>query len=257
MKGKPFRCVNDIEGGKPDSRRCPINGYPARFAFIGTAILVLGACAPGVDDVSSGSRATDTYVLLEPAAVLHDDWRHMPLRSATEYRIVHMDDRLAVRAVGRDSASGVIRRIDVDPHRCPVLEWEWRVDRMQADADLRTKAGDDVAAALFLLFGDPGFLADPEPVPTLRYVWSGGTVPLGSVIDNPYMPGVVRNIVIESGPARRGQWIGERRNIIEDFERAFGKAAPDTVEAFALFTDNDQTRQPVTANYGAARLLCD
>lgn len=168
-----------------------------------------------------------------------------------------MDGRLAVRAVGRDSASGVIRRIDVDPHRCPVLEWEWRVERIQADADLKTKAGDDVAAALFLLFGDPGFLTDPEPVPTLRYVWSGGDAPLGSIIANPYMPDVVRNIVVESGPARLGRWVGERRNIVDDFRRAFGKTAPGTVEAFALFTDNDQTRQPVTAYYGPARLRCE
>ncbi len=36
-----------------------------------------------------------------------------------------------------------------------------------------------------------------------------------------------------------------------------GPASQETVEAFALFTDNDQTRQPVTAYYGPARLRCE
>ncbi len=52
------------------------------------------------------------------------------------------------------------------------------------------------------------------------------------------------------------KWITERRNIIADFERAFGTKPENPVEAFSLFTDNDQTKEPVETYYGSARLLC-
>ena len=41
-----------------------------------------------------------------------------------------------------------------------------------------------------------------------------------------------------------------------DYQAAFGSLPKDRVKAIALFTDNDDTQEPVTAHYGAARLLC-
>ncbi len=77
-----------------------------------------------------------------------------------------------------------------------------------------------------------------------------------AVIDNPYMPGIVRNIVVRTGTEHIGEWITERRNIVADFKRAFGEEPTHAVEAFALFTDNDQTKEAVEAYYAYARLLC-
>ncbi len=77
-----------------------------------------------------------------------------------------------------------------------------------------------------------------------------------AVIDNPYMPGIVRNIVVRTGTEHMGEWITERRNIVADFKRAFGEEPTNAIEAFALFTDNDQTKEAVKAYYADARLLC-
>lgn len=100
---------------------------------------------------------------------------------------------------------------------------------------------------MFLLFGDPGFLADPKPMPTLRYVWTNEAVPGESVIDNPYMPGTVRSIVVRQGHPKSMQFVVDRRHVDKDFERAFGMPPPGPIEAIALFTDNDQTAEPVEA----------
>ena len=121
------------------------------------------------------------------------------MRGETEYRLSAVDGEIGIRAIGRRSASGLFRYVDVDPRHCASLKWAWRVDRLQPDADLRVKDREDVAASIFLLFGDPGLLFDPKPVPTLRYVWTNGHVPEETVIDNPYMPGVVRSLVVRSG----------------------------------------------------------
>jgi hypothetical protein len=188
--------------------------------------------------------------------VIQDDWMHLALNGKTDYRMVYLDGRLAIRAEPRDGASGLIRRVSIDSTRCPTLEWSWRVEQLQASADLRLKETDDVAASIFLLFGDPGFLSDPAPVPTLRYVWTNERLAQGAVIDSPYMPGTVRSLVVENGAARLGAWVTEQRNIVEDYWKAFGRAPGAPVAAVVLFTDNDQTGEPALAHYGTARALC-
>jgi len=95
-----------------------------------------------------------------------------------------------------------------------------------------------------------------KPVPTLRYVWTNGAVPAGAVIDNPYLPGTVRSIVVKSGTERIGTWVIERRNMVDDYVRAFGSQPANGIHAIALFTDNDQTKEPVEAYYGWGRVVC-
>lgn len=206
-----------------------------------------------LEDQAAGGNS-NLEMLFDAATAIQDDWTHLPLRGTTEYRLTATDNSVAIRAVPKSSASGLIRSVDVDPVRCPTLEWRWRVDRLQESADLRTKNKEDVAASIFLLFGDPGFMSNPEPVPTLRYVWTNGLHQKGDVIDNPYLPGVVRSIVIQTGDA--GSWHVEKRNIVQDYERAFGSAPKDTVHAIALFTDNDQTKEEAVALYAWAKLHC-
>ena len=107
-----------------------------------------------------------------------------------------------------------------------------------------------------MMFGDPGFMSDPEPVPTLRYVWTNENSEVGAIIDNPYLTGTVRSIVIQAGLNPTHSWVVERRDIIEDYQEAFGDLPGDKIHAIALFTDNDQTKQPVEAYYGWARVHC-
>ena len=107
-----------------------------------------------------------------------------------------------------------------------------------------------------MLLGDPGFLSAPDPVPTLRYVWTNDRVPKEKIVSNPYLRGTVRSIVIRSGPEDMHRWITERRNIIVDFEKAFGRPLKQLIHAVTIFTDNDQTTQNVEAHYGAARMIC-
>jgi len=204
-----------------------------------------------------GEGMSGGVVVVDPATVLQDGWIHMPLHGTTDYRMTYLDGRLAIRAEPRQSASGLIRRVAIDPARCPILEWTWRVERLQDAADLRVKAADDVAASIFLLFGDPGLLSDPDPVPTLRYVWTNGRLARGAVIDNPYLPGTVRSLVVRNGGGPLGAWVSERRDIAADYWRAFGRAPGAPVGAVVLFTDNDQTGEPALAHYGAARALCE
>lgn len=211
--------------------------------LVAPLVLAISLAAP--------ASAEGPLQLADPAAPLEKAWTHQRFGPATEYTGVTRYGVPAIRAVGRTSASGLYRdaRYNVADH--PWLAWTWRVDRLQRTADIRTKAREDFAAAIFVIFGRPSMAN--RNVPTLAYVWTTAQLPENTIVDSPHHPGTVRSIVVRSGVARLGQWSPERRNVIDDFRRAFGREPPNTVEVIALFTDNDQTGEPVEAYYGAIR----
>jgi hypothetical protein len=218
--------------------------------------VALAACAEIPRETVDQVDVDNSGHLFTAATVIEDDWQHLHFLGATRYRIQLHDDQLAIAARGRGSASGLIRRVEIDIERCPEIEWSWSVAVLQPGADLRVKEREDVGASIFLLFGDPGLLVEPMPVPTLRYVWTNDRIDAEQVVDSPYMPGMVRSLVVESGERRRGRWVVHRRNVARDFRRAFGFQPPGPVKAFAIFTDNDQTGEAVEAYYAWARMRC-
>lgn len=197
--------------------------------------------------------AQASHVLVDPEAPLDGDWTHKIFGTATEYTRITLDDRPAIRALGRNSASGLYREVDYRAAEHPWLEWSWRVDRLQTSADIRTKAGQDFAAAIFLIFEERMLLMRHTSV--LSYVWTNDRVSPETVVVSPYHPDTSRSVVVESGAKRLGQWVHERRNVLADYRRAFGEDPPKTVRTLALFTDSDQTGEPVEAYYGAVRAV--
>lgn len=239
--------VSDIDGTRFMTVRSIALSFLTLFA---------AACTSTQPDTVSGPTTETSQWLFRAETAIHDDWQRVLLKKETDYRLAITDGQLGIQAVGQNSASGLIRRVEIDPLACSSLSWAWRVDTLQPDANLATKDGDDVAASLFLLFGDPGFLHDPDPVPTLRYVWTSARHPEDTIVDNPFMPGIVRSLVVQSGPDRKGRWMEENRDLATDFEAVFGYPPEDDIHAIALFTDNDQTKQPVVAHYGWAKVDC-
>lgn len=228
--------------------------------FAALSLLLLAGCAEQPEFAREGSydRADS---LFDPARAIQQDWAVMALAQdgetrETDYRIASHQDRLSIRAEGQRSATGLALAVDVDVEACPYLEWDWRVERLQASADPYERALDDAAAAILVVFGDPGDFTAPRPVPTLRYLWTGAAVPEETIIDSPSRPGIVRSIVVQAGVESPLAWKRERRDLEADYQAAFGSLPRERVRAVVLFSDNDQTQEPVVAHYGAARLLC-
>lgn len=237
-------------------------------------LLLLSACTaqPAHETTVAGEEAaqisatedslTPSSYLFRADTTIQDEWFHMRMRGQTDYHLTIFDETVAIRARGRDSASGLIRSVDIDLQSCPEIEWAWAATQIQRSVNLYDKDGEDVAASLFLLFGDPGLYSDPDPVPTLRYVWTTDHVKPGEIIDNPYLSGVVKSIAVRVSPQFLEQeqgvrtWVVERRNVLEDFQRSFGHAPEEGLQAIAIFSDNDQTGEPVEAYYGWARVHC-
>jgi hypothetical protein len=57
-----------------------------------------------------------------------------------------------------------------------------------------------------------------------------------------------RMIVVESGPAKAGRWVSERRNVAADFKRGFANI-PGWPTALAIASDTDDTGESAHAGF--------
>ena len=170
-------------------------------------------------------------------------WKEKSFKGNTDYTIIKDGQRRVLQAKSNAAASGLIFETEYDPAEYPVLHWRWKIDNTNAKGDSRTKAGDDYAARVYVVFPHWFF----PKTRTLNYIWAN-RLEKGAVTPNAYT-GNAMMIAVESGPANAGTWVEVRRNIVEDFRRAFGEDPPK-VGAIAIMTDTDNTGESATAWYG-------
>jgi len=181
----------------------------------------------------------------------------------TRFALVADGGTVVLRADAEASASGIAREMVVDSRTHPILEWRWKAMRLVERGDLNAKAGDDYAARVYVTFdldsarlpaGDRMKLAmarlvhgDKVPSAALCYVWDRNAA-RDTFAANAYTDRV-RMIVAESGAGRVGQWVGIRRNVREDYRRAFGEEPP-AISGVIVSSDTDNTGESIVAYYG-------
>jgi hypothetical protein len=84
------------------------------------------------------------------------------------------------------------------------------------------------------------------PYAMLMYVWASDA-PVDTIASSVYTE-KIQMIVVESGGGV-GEWRVFRRNVLEDYRRAFGEEPSDIV-AVGVMTDADDTRGKARAQYG-------
>ena len=198
--------------------------------------------------------------LAQPAfcndAILIDDyrdglkpqWQEKSFSGNTEYRVVRPNDRPAIQAVSRESASALMYEIEYDVVRYPILSWRWKIEKTIPGGDARHKETDDFAARVYIVFPSWAFWKTTA----LNYVWAN-RLPRGEMIPNAYTDNAMM-IAVESGEEKAGRWVEERVNVLQDSRRTFGTNPPQA-GAVAIMTDTDNTGQQATAWYGPISIL--
>ena len=161
----------------------------------------------------------------------------------TKYKPVVEDGVPCLKASAEGTASGLFYEIKYDPQQQPILTWKWKIDNIVKNGDARTKAGDDYAARIYVVFPSLFFWKTKA----LNYVWAN-RLPQGEAVANSYTANAMM-VAVESGSANTGKWIEYRRNIHEDFKKYFG-SSPAKVGAIAIMTDTDTTGNKASACYG-------
>jgi Protein of unknown function (DUF3047) len=191
----------------------------------------------------------------------------IPGKRLTNYVEDIKGGRRALRADADASASLWRRKVDIRGDKLTDVRWSWWIDGSIPGADLTEADQSDSPARIVMAFdGDRARLpqrtrmmfelartlsGEEPPYASLMYVWSS-TLPVGTVVKS-HRSDRIRKIVIDSGPASLGRWREHRRNVAEDFERAFGEP-PGRMIGVALMTDADNTGAQARAWYGPIEL---
>ncbi len=255
---------------------CPI--APAAVPFALAAVLAAGCVSAPKDELLAYSeqlaaRPLETAEVVEVARFsrkragepLPEHWRAygIPRKPATQYRLVNGGEHVALEARAERSASGLYRPLRVDPRSHPVLEWRWQVSQLIPGADARKPSREDSPARVIVSFHGDASRLDFEdrtrlrlvqalsgqslPYAMLVYTWSN-ELPVGTIVPSHHLSRV-RMVVAESGAQRLGRWVEVRRNVLEDFRRAFGEEPWDVV-AVGVMSDTDNTGQSAHCLYG-------
>jgi hypothetical protein len=175
-------------------------------------------------------------------------WKEKSFKGFTHYEVVREHGQRCIKATSEASASALYFEIGFDPKDYPFLTWRWKVSNTLAKGDELKKEGDDYAARVYVVFPSTLFWRTKA----INYIWAN-RLPQGQSVPNPFSSNACM-IAVRSGPSQLGQWLDEKRNLIEDFRKCFGEDPPKA-GAVAIMTDTDNTGEKAMAWYGPIRLL--
>lgn len=236
----------------------------------------LAACAsrtaaPVTTVADSAAKTTlNSFSGNEPGG-LPPGWEPMiilPNKNRTQYQLIRKDQSTVLHARAEKASSGLMHRMQIDPQTQPWLQWQWKVESLLRGADNTKRATEDSPVRIVLGFdGDKDSLPFSDqimfdtakmltghefPYATLMYIWEN-KAPVGTVIPSTHS-GRIKMVVAEQGESGVGAWRRFTRNIVEDFERAYGEK-PGKLIGIGVLTDTDNTGETVNAWYGDIRLL--
>jgi hypothetical protein len=180
----------------------------------------------------------------------------------TTYVVEQSEGNFYLKAESRASASGLIKRVEIDPKLYPILSWRWKVEQIIKTGDERRKDRDDYAARVYITFKyDPQkaslwekitygtyktLYGEYPPKASINYIWAN-KLAKGESAASPYTDRSFM-IAVESGTIGAGVWLTEERNVFEDYRRLFGEDPP-LIQGIAVMTDTDNTGESAVAYY--------
>lgn len=239
-----------------------------------TAFAQAGNLSPAPLSASSFFTSADTSDIIIPVENLYPEriskgvnkngWNKLtlPKRDETLYIRTTENNRPAVKAMSTNSASGFMYPVNINPRKYPIMEWEWKIEKVLEKGDMSVKDGDDYAARIYVNFrysrndlplGErikysalKTFTSYDIPLRSINYVWAN-KAEKGTVAKNAYT-GWVHMVAVASGNDKAGEWVTVRMNILEDYRNAFGEE-PREIIAVSLMTDSDNTGDSSVAWY--------
>jgi len=153
------------------------------------------------------------------------------------------DKRDCVVLKSNKSSWAFIRDVKPNLKSTPYLTWYWKVDEYPDKADGKRKKTDDQAAQLYVVFPAKTSLLTlglwgQWKYRVLGYTWETDTKKGLSYVSK--KNSLTRIFVLRDRKDGEGKWFFEKRNVAEDFKKAFGTSAPDPT-AVIFQIDSDDT----------------
>ena len=198
------------------------------------------------------------------------DWQPLVFRgisTQTRYTLESVEEAEIAKAESNCGASGLVLRLDaINIDQTPLLSWRWRVDRGLDLLEEQTKAEDDFAARVYIMFELDKERASTfqrlrhrlakliygETIPgsALNFVWTS-RLPAGTVWDNPFVESA-KMIALTQG-ASTG-WRTETVDVAARYRELFDAPIPPLL-GLAIMSDSDNSCQRTQARFADFKFL--
>jgi hypothetical protein len=198
-----------------------------------------GVCAQAPFPITFGGDETGRF----PSGWVSKD----PKTAAKVYSVQVEGEKKFLHADAQDVSTRIGCEARWDLRDYPILRWDWRPFIFPTGSDERIKGGGDSVLAVYVVLRGLPF------VRAIKYTWSD-TLPAGLAFDSPYWGGT-KIVVLRSGRALAGTWVGEERDVLSDYERFFGKGEKHPMaQGIAILTDSDDTHSRAVGDYADIRI---
>ncbi len=152
---------------------------------------------------ASDALVVGNFSALPQKGVMPADWKPLTfkkIKTLSRYSHVLVDGRGVIEAQSKNGASGLIRKLTIDPARYPVISWQWKVKNILSKGDVSKKSGDDYPARIYITFAydakKAGFwegvkfdtykmiYGEYPPVGAINYIWAN-KAETGRIFTNP------------------------------------------------------------------------
>lgn len=235
------------------------------------SMLALACLLAPTASVAQQSAPENALPHFSDMTTLTDGWEALEfpnIKQHSRYQLVMDDGIQVVKADTAGSASGLIARMNLQPGESLTLKWRWKVSNVFAKGDARSKNGDDYPARIYVAFefqpASAGFFerarrkavevmfGESLPGNAINYIWAS-QLPLGEWVNNPYTDRT-RMLAVNTGTQQTGEWVSIERDIVADYQAAFGEPPPAIV-GVAIMSDSDNTGERASAWYGDIELI--
>jgi hypothetical protein len=165
-------------------------------------------------------------------------------RPRYDFTVVSEDGVRGLRVRSHDDHSTIAKEVHVDLSETPILEWRWKAVKLPEGGDVRKKETSDLTGHVLLAWPRMPALLRTR---LIGYVWDA-TAPAGTV-EGSRKTRLVTFFILRSGSAELGRWMVERRNVREDYVRAFGEE-PSSPGVVAISIDTNDTHSTAEAVIG-------
>lgn len=165
------------------------------------------------------------------------DWELIVNKGNADLRLTSEPYGQALQLRSQSASFALQKEAHISLQNTPYLVWTWKVTQLPAGGDFRRRKTDDQAAQLIVSFSATRFIS---------YIWDS-SAPKGVVGKAPSPP--FREImawVVQSGSQGLGEWKTERRNLVDDYTRLFGKA-PKALRGLRIQINSQHTQTQAEA----------
>jgi len=222
-----------VEEEKPNHNNILMKFKFLTFLAVGTALVLDGFSAP------NERLVLEDFQAFSPGEVPSKGWRTRGGSAKGIYQVVDEQGERYLSAEDSGRSVQIFKKKGWVIKEKPNLQWCWRIRKFPGGSDERNGKTNDSAVGMYIVFPRRFFV--PE---VIKYVWSENA-PEGLFIHKSKWVVV---IVVRSGSKDIGTWQVERRNVYEDYQKYFGRKAPNPL-VFGFLTDANAVKGTASGDY--------